>query len=186
MARKLRKDEPNKAPPKSGADDLSVLHPDMTVSIAGQSVTVREYGLLEGLIVRGYMRPFTADLERMLSTGSEVLTEDVMDAIGLHAHLVHRALAQSIAVAGNEASETDMQWIGQLKDLDGDRLLNTWWGVNGLFFLRQATRRVAERARRQALDGATSTLSSPPPDSDPLIDSDAIPNGSSNSSTNEP
>jgi hypothetical protein len=166
MAKKVSRKEAIPAPP-TGADDLAVLHPDQTITIGKRSVTVREYGLLEGLRVRGYMRPFTVDLEKMLSGGGEVLVEDVMDVIGLHVPIVHRALAQSIAEPGAEASEVDLQWITTLNDLDGDRLLSTWWGVNGLFFLRQATRRVAEKARRQALAGAMSTQSSAPQDSAP-------------------
>jgi hypothetical protein len=165
MARKVSKGNQEQiAAPSTGADDLAVLHPDITIQIAGRSVTVREYGLLEGLRVRNYMRPFAVELEQMLSGGSEVLVEDVMDAIGVHVSLVHRALAQSIAEPGAEASDVDLRWIATLKDLEGDHLVSTWWGVNGLFFLRQATRRVAERARRKALAGATSMPSSAQPD----------------------
>ena len=165
MARKVSKNKQQQiSAPPTGADDLAVLHPDITVKIAGRSVTVREYGLLEGLKVRSYTRPFAVEIEQLLSGGGEVLVEDVMDAVGLHVSIVHRALAQSIAQPGDEASDADLSWIATLKDLEGDHLLSTWWGVNGLFFLRQATRRVAERARRQALAGATSTQSSAQPD----------------------
>ena len=153
MARKLRKDEPNKAPPKSGADDLSTIHPDRSISIGGRDVTVREYGFIEGLGVRGFMKPFTEDLDRMFVT-KETLVDEILDVLGDHAKLVERAMAQSIAEPGTEATAEDMAWVRSLNDADGDVLIHTWWGVNGLFFVRSVVRRAAERARRATLERA--------------------------------
>ncbi|MEI7036433.1 DUF6631 family protein [Fulvimonas yonginensis] len=195
MAKRLGNAEPKpttSAP--EGADDLSVLHPDVTVKIAGRSVTIREYGFTEGLRVRAYMAPFTADLGRLFDAG-EVLVEDVLDVVGAHVDLVQRAMAQSIAPAGELASDQDIAWVAQLDDTAGDALVNHWWGVCGLFFVRQIVRRSGERAKRatlaraaaqaKATDGQTSTSSSSAPASARPSSSDDTPPASSSSSTSD-
>lgn len=148
--------KPKPTAPDKGADDLSVLHPDVTLTIAEREVTVREYRFEEGLRIRALMRPFTADLDRMFSEGGEVLTEDVADLMGQHVDLVRQAIARSAGV--------EPEWVAALNDVDGDLLANVWWGVCGPFFVRQVVRRAAERARRMAFAGATSSISSSTPD----------------------
>lgn len=182
MARKVKQAQPHQAPPQSGADDLSTLHPDASITVGGRDVLIREYGFIEGMRVRAFMKPFTADLDRLFGA-SDVLVDEVMEVVGEHIDIVKKAIAQSIAAPGRDASPEDVAWLGTLNDQDGDRLLITWWGVNGLFFVRSIVRRAAERARRATLskaiedarskdlDGATSMPPSPQRDME-------IPNGS--------
>lgn len=135
------------------------------------------------------MAPFTADLAKLFEVpGSEVLVEDVLDLVGAHLDAVHRAIAQSIAPEGTSATEQDVAWVAQLSDKDGDLLINYWWGVCGLFFVRQVVRRKAERVRRKVLEkgmfaGAMSTQNSSHPASAPQSASTATPPASSSSST---
>lgn len=186
MATKLGKSEKAKttsAPASAGADDLEVLEPNAALPVGDRKVVVREYGFVEGLRVRAFMRPFTSDLVALFESGSDVLTEDVMDLIAQHLVLVRQAMAQSIADPGEDYRQEDITWINSLSDADGDILANTWWGVNGLFFVRQAVRRTAEKARRKALAGATSTPPSPTQDSVSHPNSVDTRNGNLNSST---
>lgn len=186
MARKHNPNQPTprKDAPAPGADDLAIIHPDVTETIAGRRVTLREYGFVEGLRVRAAMRPFTADLGTVFADGGEALVEDVLDLLGAHADLVQCAIAQSIAVPGEPASEDDLAWVQSLGDADGDLLVNLWWGVCGLFFVRQIMRRTAERARRATFVGATSTAPSPAPDSARPTSSGGTPRDNSSSSIN--
>lgn len=187
MAQKLpgsRKGKTASAPAPAGADDLQVMHPNVDTVIAGRRLTLREYGHVEGLRVRAYMRPFTADLDRLSESGSEILTEDVIDLVAVHTDLVHLAVAQSMAPIDELASDEDVAWIRQLGDRDGDALLLAWWGATGLFFLRQVMRRAGERNRRKVLAGATSMASSPKPGTETPIASGDTPSGKSDSSTN--
>jgi hypothetical protein len=188
MAKKLPagKAAPRKAAPATeGADDLAIIHPDVTETIAGRRITVREYGFIEGLRVRAFMRPFTADLAAVFAAGGEALVEDVLDLLGDHIDVVQQAIAQSIATPGELASDEDLAWVRGLDDADGDLLVNLWWGVCGLFFVRQVVRRTAERARRAAFAGATSTAPSSAPASARPSSSGGTPNASSSSSTSD-
>jgi hypothetical protein len=153
MARKVKQAQTQQAPPQSGADDLSTIHPDASITVGGRDVLVREYGFVEGMRVRAFMKPFTADLDRLFGT-ADVLVDEIMEVVGEHIDIVKKAIAQSIAAPGKDASPEDIAWLGSLDDQDGDRLLITWWGVNGLFFVRSIVRRAAERARRATLNKA--------------------------------
>lgn len=160
MARKVKpKTQPR---PDEGRDDLSVLHPEITLTLAGRAITVREYGFIEGLRLRAELAPLVADLGKLFE-GGEGLLEDVLDVLGTHAEAVQRAIAASAGV--------DMDWVAKLGDAEGDQLVQAWWGVCGPFFVRQIVRRLRERLARAQLagvsDGATPTPTSPPPDTAP-------------------
>lgn len=155
MARKIERKKTSR--PEEGRDDLGILHPELTLTVAGREITVREYGLVEGLRLRATLKPFTADLQAIFDRG-EALVEDVMDVIATHFPLLRSAIAQSANV--------ELDWIDGLGDADGDLLLNAWWGVCGPFFFRQVLRRKVERMRHQALAGQTSTPSLSMPDTE--------------------
>lgn len=138
-----------KAP--AGTDDLAVLHPEISVPIGGETIIVREYGLVEGLKVRALLAPFTADL-RILFDQGPFLTEDVIDLFGRHVDIIMEAVA--IAVG------KPVSWVRALGPDDGNLLLMAWWGVQGPFFVRQIFSRQAEKLRMAALAGQTSTSSS--------------------------
>ena len=162
------------ARPEHGRDDLVVLHPELEITVAGRALVVREYGLVEGLRLRAQLKPFTEALHAQFERG-DALVEDVMDLIAEHWDSLRGAVATS---AGVEAD-----WIDSLGDADGDLLLNAWWGVCGPFFVRQILRRAAERARRHALGGATSTPSSSTRATAPQPNSGDAPSDSSGSTT---
>ncbi|AGG89930.1 DUF6631 family protein [Rhodanobacter denitrificans] len=175
MARKVTARKSPSAPPPSGADDVAVMHPDVTLTIAGREITVREYGFVDGLRVRAQTRPFLLALEQLFGAG-EGLADDVLAVVGEHYDLMRGAIAQSAGV--------DVAWIESLGDTDADRLLMAWWTVCGPFFLRQLIRRSGERTRRiELIAGPTSISTSPPPASATPTGSAATPSDSSGSST---
>jgi hypothetical protein len=175
MARKVSPKKPPAAP--AGADDLAVLNPDVSFTVAGRKVTVREYGFIEGLQLRPLMAPFVADLGRILGGEGECLVEDVLDALGQHIDLVRHAMARSISAADateEQIAEAD-KWLASLGDAAGDVVIKTWWGVCGFFFVRQVVSRSGERARHKAFAGATSTPTSSPAATAPPPSSGATP-----------
>lgn len=178
MARKVdRHTKSPSAPPASGADDLATLMPHLPITICGRDLVVRKYGFADGLRVRALMAPFTKDLGEMFTSGEEALVEDIMDLLGMHVDRVQQAIAMSTG--------TDVAWVAALGDADADLLLNAWWGVCGLFFVRQVMRRSAERAQRKALAGATSSPNLPLPVSADPSSLSAIPSNSSSSSMSD-
>lgn len=146
-----------------GAEDLNVLFPELTVSIAGESITVREYGFIDGLRVRALMAPFVAELDAMIMTAP--LVEEIIDLLGRYIDATQQAVAISVS--------RDPAWVAALKPADGEELLFTWWAVCGPFFLRQVVRRQRERYLRKhgaaasAPDGPTSSPLSSVPDTAP-------------------
>ncbi len=145
MARKVTSTPKAKsAPPPSGADDLAIMHPDITLTLAGRKITVREYGFVDGLRLRAQTRPFLLALEQLFGA-SEGLTDDVLAVVGEHYDLVRGAIAQSANVK--------VAWIESLGDADADQLLMTWWTVCGPFFLRQLIRRSGEIIGQIDADG---------------------------------
>jgi len=143
-------------PAAAGGDDLQVLHPERTTTIAGRQVTVREYGFIEGLGLRPLVQPLLDDLHAQLQGGGVPELEQLLVILGKH----HQAIQELVATA----ADVEPEWVGTLKQDDGYRLLLLWWAVNGPFFVRSVLNRVvAEKAAAAVRAGRTSTPPSPPP-----------------------
>lgn len=136
-----------------GADDLSVLHPERRITIAGRAIVMREYGFVEGLRLMPLLEPIIADIEAIFTSGDTV-QNSVPPLLATHAD----ALVQLVATA----ADVDLEWVTSLSLDDGHELVWWWWIVNGPFCVRTAGQRVAV-ARAAAAAGRTST----PPSSAP-------------------
>ncbi|MCO1335467.1 hypothetical protein MO867_14100 [Microbulbifer sp. OS29] len=149
MAKKLEKKETAES-----QDDLEILHPERTLNIAGEKITVREYGFVEGLRLRSLSAPFLKALHQVMSSSQELSLEAVLDIIADH----HEITLQLMAVA----IDREVEWLHSLNDTEGNLLMMTWWAVTGPFFLRSVQQRriaelVADRAQKTAPAGETST-----------------------------
>lgn len=173
MARKIDPAAPRataQAKPDQGADDLAIIHPDRTLTIAGREVTLREYRFTEGLFVRARCKQLLADLHAQIKTG-EMLTEDVLDVLATHSDLVLSLITESAGV--------EREWLEGLSLTDGDQMMMTWWAVCGPFFVRPIARRLGqELLLKTASVGLTSSPASPQPASVDPSSSTATPSGS--------
>lgn len=175
MAKKIQPPKkPASRPPAdaaSGENDLAVIHPDRTLTIAGQEVTVREYRFMEGMAVRQQAVDLVEDLRREIQSG-EFLLEDVMEVLGKHLDLVLDLVVRSAGV--------EREWIEGLNHHDGELLMLVWWSVCGPFFMRPIVRRIGqERQAKAARAGQTSSTTSPPAAMETMTTSDAhTPSGS--------
>lgn len=152
MAKRVAKPQKLAEP---GADDLQVLHPERSPTIAGRQVTVREYGFIEGLGLRPLAQPLLDDLHAQIAGGGVPELEQILVILGKH----HLAIQELVATAAG----VEPEWVGALNQDDGYRLLMTWWTVNGPFFMRSVLNRVvAEKATAAVRAGRTSTPPSPP------------------------
>lgn len=158
MAQKIEKPKPQ----REEAEDLEILHPERTFTVAGEEITVREYGFVEGLRLRSQAAPLLDSLCQIM-TGDGLSLEQVLDILAEHHQVTLALLAQAI--------DRDVAWLERdsVSQEDGHALLMTWWSVNGPFLLRSVQRRrmaemVAERVKRNpdAFAGATSTAPSSP------------------------
>lgn len=140
--------------------DLAILYPDVTLEIAGRTLTVREYRFIDGLRVRAKGKPLADDLQGMIDGGAvaDATVEDYLDMLARHDVLVRQLIVDSI-------EGVDADWIEALDEDDGRMLMVTWWGVCGRFFVRNAIRKAAERAlaavARQQVGSTSSPRSQP-------------------------
>lgn len=140
--------------PDTAADELSVLHPERTLTINGRDVTVDEYSFAMGLQLRARHRPFFEALYQCLATDQEIGWETVLDLIAAH--------KDSVDALVSAASGVPVAEIQTLDDVQGELLFMTWWAVNGPFFVRAALRRLQTESEtlalaQKALAGAAST-----------------------------
>lgn len=139
-----------------GADDLSILFPDRTIRIAGQSVTVRELRFAEQLEHHPLLMPLSAALEAAEPTAL-VGPESVNRIYDLLAD--HWACVVALAAI---CCDRDEAWVRSLPPAEGENLLLAWWGVNSGFFIRRVWRpKLVAQASRQA-GGSSSPPSSAP------------------------
>ncbi len=142
------------------ADDLDILHPERSFTLAGKDVVVKEYGFLQSLKLRPVAAPFLDALAEFMRDGVPDL-EQIIDAIAEHDDIVVQLLSASI--------DKPEAWISSLGQSDGEYLLFVWWAVNGPFFMRSVQRRlmaemVAKHPLRHVAAGETSMQPSSPTD----------------------
>ena len=153
MARKLSATEQARvAGADAGADDLAVLHPERVLRIAGDTVTVREYGFVEGLRLAAAAAPVVAALAEHAQRGALAI-ESLQHVMAAH--------ADDVVVLIAAACDRSTDWVRALGDADGLTLAITWMTVNAGFFGRRVVM-AAQLAAARAPAGATSTPPSSP------------------------
>lgn len=139
-----------------GDDDLQVLHPESKAVIAGRSITMREYGFIEGLKVRALAKPIIDSILAAVRENRIPDVDEIQYILTEHAESVGRLIAQ--------AADIEPEWVLELEDqYAGDQLMAMWWGCNGPFFLRKAIdQRRQEILVKSMRVGQTSTPNSSP------------------------
>lgn len=151
MAKKIEK----KTASKDADTDLEVLHPDRDITINGESITVREYGFVEGLRLRSLMQPLRDSLHKLMVGGVPAL-DQVIEVIAEHHETVLQLMAASI--------DRDVEWFDKLKPEEGDYLLLIWWTVCGPFFMRSVQNRlIADKVKAARIAASSAGETSTPP-----------------------
>ncbi|VFR54786.1 Phage protein [plant metagenome] len=141
MARKIAK--PKAAPAAAATSELEVLHPERSLVLAGQAVTVREYGNIEWLRLLPSAEPLVNAVAQMLDSAELPSYETALDCITRHVDGLLPLIVQAV--------DKDMAWVETLDPGELELLLMTWWGVNGHFFVKRATNRVGVAREEQRL-----------------------------------
>lgn len=128
MARQVKKPAPTAAESSSAAVDLSALQPDITHTIAGRKVTIREYGFFEGLQVASTAAAFIADMHQQCADGT-LTYSGIRRLFGAHQAAVIEIAAQSGGV--------EPGWLLALKPGDAELYMSTWFAVNSGFFMHE-------------------------------------------------
>lgn len=141
---------------ENGQDDLAILHPEHTLTLAGEPITVREYGHVEGLKLGHLVGPVVKALKG-IALGGDLLD---VDATGSAFAAVPDEVIALIAAA----CDKPVAWVENLNDEDGFALRMHWWAINSPFFGRRVLQSVVwdrEVARQQqASAGPTSMRAS--------------------------
>ena len=175
MAKRVKKPAQKE---RSEASDLEVLHPEQTVKIGDRTVTVREYGFIEGMRLYPLYEPILQELFELMSQG-DVPSASVVQ--GILAQHMDRVVALVAAASDLEEDE-----FPALSMRDGQKLMDAWWVANGPFFLRSVMNRVMEkRLKERARAGQTSTNSSSSTDTT-RTESGGTPDDKSSSTTEPP
>ncbi|ENY6783314.1 DUF6631 family protein [Providencia rettgeri] len=137
-------------------ESLTILLPERTLTLAGRTVVVHEYTLMEQLQHRAPLTQISQAFKTAMDTYGEapIPLDTLMDILATH----HKSVLLVVAVACSEP----LEWVNGLTGEDADALLYTWWGVNAPFFIRNALResRAAQASNEIALAGANSLPSS--------------------------
>jgi hypothetical protein len=168
MARRIESASDETPAPKGAAvsDDLGILFPDQVVVAGGRTLTVREYGFIEGLRLRKTSGAFFASLLQMLEgNGGHVPSYEEAELLfAENAETVTALVAQAASPPGTK--EVTVEFIESLSDEEGDRLFLAWWVANAGFFIRRAMRHVAVEMHAGRWGGAKSSTPSSAPATD--------------------
>lgn len=160
---KIIKAEPAATPVAAGgADDLEILHPERSASIAGRAVTMREYAFIEGLKLHPLYQPFVDELHAVVVDSGVPPLSQITGLLARH----HESIKQLIAAA----ADVEVEWLNGLSDRDGSNLMYLWWAVNAPFFMRRVFDRIAadravahHHAGEKSMPSLSSTDTSQPP-----------------------
>lgn len=159
MARTVKKPAPVAAEPtSSAAADLSALQPDITHTIGGRKVTIREYTFFEGLEVADKAAGFIADMAAQCADGSMTYAR-VRRLFGKHQAAVVEVAAQ--------AADVEPEWLKALSATDAELFMSTWFAVNSGFFMHELVVELQVQRHSPAATsiGLASSPASPPPGS---------------------
>lgn len=139
-----------------GADDLQILHPEKTRTIAGVTITCREYAFIEELELRPLTQPIIDGMIDLLN--SKDFSDRELDLlIAKNIKAVQQLMAISAGI--------DVEFVRSLNQADGRMLYALWWSVCGPFFVTCAkdyvvSKRMAAAQRlilaKKMADGQTS------------------------------
>ncbi len=161
MARKATKSKSAPAAKKrpTGVDELAILHPQRDVVVAGRTLTILEYGFVQGMKMRALAQPFIESMYQHASVGGDAPDFSAMETlIADHLDEVLQLIAAS--------ADVDVDWIASLNDTDGYRLMQAWWLVNSGFFIRRVLQRLATDRAVARLAGPRPPTPSPAPATD--------------------
>lgn len=141
-----------------GGDDLAILYPERTATVAGRAVVMREYSFMESMQLHALIAPLIEGMVGLLLAEALPYDDALRPIFGEH--------AEDVATLIATASDQPREWVARLGDEEGNQLRLLWWSVNGHFFGRRVRESIVMHQLR-ASAGQTSSSSSPAPDSTP-------------------
>ena len=125
------------------SNDLAVLMPNREITLAGETITVREYSFKDALTIGREIDQFVELIVNEMN-GTNKITINQADAIIFNnLELVYSLISTSI--------QKPISFIEALSYENGLQLLDWWWVVNSGFFMNAVTRKIIrQNAAKQA------------------------------------
>lgn len=137
-------------PENNDARDMDVMLGFREVAVDNKVITVREFGLMQGLRLSTVITPLVEDIAEQLADYQQI--DDVTEYIGILLALFgkHEAITELLL---SEATGQPVEWVRRIGQ-DGEDLLLTLWVVNRAFFLRRVAI-IRQTAQQPAPNPAT-------------------------------
>ena len=128
---------------KEGSNDLATLMPNREISLAGETITVREYSFKDALTIGNEIDQFVTLIVTEMNGTNKMTIEQADLIIMNNLELVYSLISTSI--------QKPILFIESLSYSDGLQLLDWWWVVNSGFFMNAVTRKIIrQNAVKQA------------------------------------
>lgn len=148
MAERFEKPSQPEDSVAQAAEDLAMIFPESTITIAGETVTIIEYPFISWLQLKAQHKSFLEELAKLVGESAQGLVlDEVLEFFEDHFNEVQYLLAASI--------EKPVDFFDGLRAAEIDQLMVAWWNVNQHFFLRSIQRTLRKQAKQSA--GQTSS-----------------------------
>ena len=115
------------------SEDLEILFPERQMTIAGESITVKEFGFAESLRLDPFVADFVTGIrDRLDSHKAAEPTSYMNDVVVVFGEHPDAALELVAAACGKP-----IHWAAGLSAKDGQMALMAMWVVNANFFMQR-------------------------------------------------
>lgn len=149
MAERVKTESRETSAAEKAAEDLTVMFPDSSLTIAGELIIVAEYPFMQWLELKPLHIEFLDELAELVGHSEEgILIDDLMEFFENQFQHVQALISASIS--------KPKEFFKPLKSAEVDDLTMIWWEVNKHFFLR-SVQRTLRKQNKVLLDGQTSS-----------------------------
>lgn len=128
---------------KEESNDLATLMPNREITLAGETIMVREYSFKDALTIGNEIDQFVTLIVTEMNGTNKITIEQADSIIMNNLELVYSLISTSI--------QKPISFIEALSYEDGLQLLDWWWVVNSRFFMNAVTRKIIrQNAAKQA------------------------------------
>ena len=131
---------------KEEFNNLEVLMPNREITLAGETITVREYSFKDALTIGNEIDQFVALIVAEMNSTNKLSIEQADLIIINNLELVYSLISTSI--------QKPITWIEALSYEDGLQLLDWWWVVNSGFFMNAVTRKIIRQNASKQINQA--------------------------------
>lgn len=120
--------------------ELDILYPNRDITVGGETVTVKEYTLIQQMQHNAKLAAFIATLRNQLASVDKpenARWDEIMQALADN----YEAIIELVAVSINKPVE----FVANLNAQEGEDLMLLWWAVNSNFFTRKAVQPLVEQ-----------------------------------------